>query len=450
MPHLLVVLQTHSKGDSQHDLGLHDMQRYCGAPKAEVMRRCVLSLIESLNIALTTLSELTVELQVFDDHSDVAAIKDLQYALSKAQFKTELTHLDTYGIMPSIMKCYQHGHDHGQEWVYFAQDDYLYSADAIRTMLLSIHEFSRNLNAPASIYPFDDPYKYEPVNTVIQSHLVWSQGRHWKTFIHTASCFMTHISVIRDNWDLFHKMGSLPVSGTMEDESINRLFSMRGYYLFVPLPSLALHMQYSTEQDKAINWREWWDRFPKAEKTDRFPGATILNAGCGASTIKDAIFANDLQDYKEVRLDIDNTYNPDIVADITDLSGIDATSFDVVYTSHIIEHLDFYKVMPTIKDLLRITKLGGFVRIVVPNLKSIANDLAKGNLLDPVYLSPSGPISPIDILFGYRASIQRHNEFMRHKCGFTKESFEKMFAEAGIEDYTVQEIGFDLLVNINK
>jgi ASC-1-like (ASCH) protein len=39
---------------------------------------------------------------------------------------------------------------------------------------------------------------------------------------------------------------------------------------------------------------------------------------------------------------------------------------------------------------------------------------------------------------------------MRHKTGFTKETFEKMFSEAGIDNFTVEERGFDLLVNITK
>jgi hypothetical protein len=77
----------------------------------------------------------------------------------------------------------------------------------------------------------------------------------------TASCFMTHHKVILDNWDLFEAMGKHEVSSTMEDETINQLFRTRGYFLIVPIPSLALHMQYKTEMDDQINWRKWWTTF---------------------------------------------------------------------------------------------------------------------------------------------------------------------------------------------
>jgi hypothetical protein len=114
------------------------------------------------------------------------------------------------------------------------------------------------------------------------------------------------------------------------------------------------------------------------------------------------------------------------------------------------EHLDHYKVTPVIKDFLRITKPGGFVRIVVPNLKSVAGQIVTGRLLDTVYESPSGPIAAVDMLYGHRASVLRGSEFMRHKTGFTKESFKQMLDDAEIENFRVKEMGFDLLVEIDK
>lgn len=451
MPHLLVILQTHSRGDSQHYLKLHEMKRYCGADKFEVMRRCTLSLIESLNYAAELLPDLEIELQVFDDHSDKQSLSWLRSNIDKARFPVTLEHLETNGIMPSIMRCYQHGKDYGKEWVYFVQDDYLYDKKAISDMILAIHEFSRNLNAPASIYPFNDPYKYEPVNTPTLSHIVRSQGRHWRTQIMTASCFMTHMLVISNNWDLFEKMGKSEVSGTMEDESINQLFRTRGYYLFVPIPSLALHMQYSTEEDPLINWREWWDKYALSTSINVNPeDKTILHVGSGKSTIASSIFTEDLVGCIEYRLDIDSKNNPDICLDATNLSGLDDEQFDVVYTSHMMEHLDYFQVVPTIKDFLRVLKPNGEARIVVPNLKAIAAEISTGNLLGKIYDSPGGPISAIDMLYGHRASVLRGSEFMRHKTGFTKESFESMLLTAGIDSFKVQEIGYNLLVSVYK
>lgn len=449
--HLLVVLQTHSKGDSQHYLKMHEMKRYCGEDKPEVTRRCVASLIDTLNYAKATVPDLQIELQVFDDHSDEESVGYLKSNLAKATFPTQLEFLKTYGIMPSILRCYEHGRDHGKEWVYFAQDDYLYDETAIHKMLRASVEFSSNMGKPVSIYPFNDPYKYMPENVVVRSHIVRSSDRHWRTQIMTASCFMTHISVIRKEWHLFEKMGKSEVSGVMEDESINQLFRSLGYYLFVPMPSLALHMQYSTEYDPFVDWREWWDKYGESGKAKISKELdSVLNIGSGRSSIKDVQYADDIKDLHEYRLDLDKDANPDILADITDLASVEDNSFNAVYASHCVEHIDYYQVASCIKEMVRITKPNGKVRVIVPNLKMLAQEIAKGNLLGTLYMSGEGPISALDILYGHRASVANGKEMMRHKTGFTKESMSSLLEDIGISVYVIEEPSLDLVVTISK
>jgi SAM-dependent methyltransferase len=47
--------------------------------------------------------------------------------------------------------------------------------------------------------------------------------------------------------------------------------------------------------------------------------------------------------------------------------------FDVVYNSHFLEHLDLEAVVPFLKDIHRVLKNGGIVRIVVPDLQVLVN-----------------------------------------------------------------------------
>jgi len=448
--HILVVLQTHSKGDSQHYLKMHELKRYCGADKPEVTRRCVASLVDTLNHAKATVPELEIEFQVFDDHSDDESMSYLKANLARTTFPTTLTHLETKGIMPSILKCYEHGRDHGKEWVYFAQDDYLYDETAIHTMLEASFKFSSNMGRPVSIYPFNDPYKYEPVNSVVKSHIVRSSDRHWRTQIMTASCFMTHMSILKEEWHLFEKMGKSEVSGTMEDESINQLFRSRGYYLFVPIPSLALHMQYSTELDPLMDWREWWDKYDngnsfKVDATQR----NLLHIGPGNSRVPNAHMADDLVGYKEITLDIDKKSNPDIVASMTDLSVVPSNSMDVIYTSHALEHIDACDVPNVLKSFERILKSDGFARIIVPNMKIPAKKIAEGKPEAVLYVSASGPITALDMFYGHRLSVKMGSDAMRHRNGFTKESLENILRDLGIKG-EVKEADYDLVATVTK
>lgn len=448
--HVLVVLQTHSKGDSQHYLKMNEHTRYCNAPKNEIQRRCSRSLVESMNYAKELFLDSDFELVIYDDHSDDSSVQELKNNLNIATFKTQFIPLDTHGIMPSILKCYEHGRDHGKEIVYFAQDDYLYDTSAIYDMMLTMMDTSSKLGNYTSIYPYNDPYRYIPENTVVQSHVIQSQGRHWRTQNAAASCFMTHHNVILKEWDLFEAMGKHVVDSKMEDNTINRLWYQRGYYLFVPIPSLALHMQYDTEKDPFIDWREWWDRYDRDSTLSPTLDKTVLNVGFGGSKISEQVYTEDLVEYREISLDIDKKHNPDILADIYNISHIPDKFADVAYSSHMIEHIHYFKVPTVIKELLRVIKDDGFVRFVTPNMSKVAEKLMTGDLLDVMYVSEGGPITAMDILYGSRYHTHKHSsDFMVHKCGFSVKVFEQLAREHNF-NITIKEVGLDLLVDIRK
>ena len=125
---LLVVLQTHSKGDNHIYEGYlpPEHKRYTGASKLETSKRCVRSLIETLNNFSKKAFNFDIKLQIFDDHSDESYLNILRKDIDKALFPVNLTHLDSHGISASILSCYEYGKNEGEELVYFAQDDYLY------------------------------------------------------------------------------------------------------------------------------------------------------------------------------------------------------------------------------------------------------------------------------------------------------------------------------------
>ena len=448
---ILVVLQSHSKGESQHYMGHTHYKRFVNQPKSEIMRRCTRSLVESINYAKELFLDSTFKLVVLDDHSDPEPLQELKNNLNIATFETKLIQLETYGIMPSILQCYQYGKEHGKEIVYFAQDDYLYEKTAIYDMIVTMIDSSSKLGNFASIYPFDDPYRYIPENTVVQSHMIRSQKRHWRTQNATASCFMTHHKIIVDNWDLFYGMGTHELHGKMEDNTINKLWYQRGYYLFVPIPSLAFHMQYDTEKDDIADWETLWKKYARPNKVEPTTDKTVLNVGFGGQNIETQIYTEDLKDYKEISLDIDEQYSPDIVADIHNIGHIPDKFVDVVYSSHMIEHNHFFKVPTIINEMLRITKDGGFVRLITPNLKMIGKNITDGKLLDVVYDSNGGPITTMDMIFGSRYHTHKHGtDFMFHKCGFTKEVFDQLAKQHNWIVSIIEDNTYNLVVDIKR
>lgn len=157
----------------------------------------------------------------------------------------------------------------------------------------------------------------------------------------------------------------------------------------------------------------------------------LLHVGCGSQTIQGIYgFAGDA-DWAEVRFDIDERVKPDIVGTLTDMTAVESGSVDAVYSSHNIEHLYAHEVPGALAEFRRVLKDDGFVVLTCPDLQSVCEAIAADRLLEPLYMSPSGPISALDVLYGHRGFIAQGNTYMAHKCGFTYRVLDGLFIGAG-------------------
>jgi len=400
--------------------------------KSEIAYRCIKSLVSSLNSCLKKTDQAKIKLAILDDHSDEKFLKRLDSILTEAQFEYSITHLETRGIMPSILACYEYGRDNGKDLVYFVQDDYLYFESAIWEMIDAYFMFTEKTKMPVCIYPYDDPYRYytktPPMVTV---HL--GSKRHWRTAFGTASPFMVDHPTLVKNFDLFDKMGNEPLSTVMEDVSLNVLFRERNCLLFTPIPSLALHSQSEIEKDPYLDWKPLWDQFAEDDSTKhdhlfKSDKKILLNIGAGKVALKHQ--APYFISYKEVRVDLGDC-GQDITSDISTLKGVPDKSVDVIYASHVVEHVFFHQLPDVFKNMLRVLKDNGCAVIRVPDIGSIAERIPD-NLLGTIYTSTAGPVAAIDMIYGFRKDIASGNEGMAHKTGFTKESMSKILSDLGI------------------
>ena len=146
---------------------------------------------------------------------------------------------------------------------------------------------------------------------------------------------------------------------------------------------------------------------------------TVLHVGCGPKTLQDLPAAFQDGSWKEARLDIDPSVNPDVIGSMTDLGAVESGSMQAVFSSHNLEHLYAHEVPVALSEFRRVLDPTGFVLITCPDLQAVAGYVAEGKLLEPIYESARGPIAAMDILFGHRAAIEGGNSFMAHRGGFT-------------------------------
>jgi len=156
---------------------------------------------------------------------------------------------------------------------------------------------------------------------------------------------------------------------------------------------------------------------------------SFLHVGCGSRRSDGTPFAG--LGWQETRLDINPDVAPDVIGTITDLSSVSSQSFDAVFSSHNIEHLYPHEVSLALSEFRRVLRPTGFALITCPDLRSVCSLVADGQLIEPAYNSPAGPIAPIDIIFGHRSSLQAGNLYMAHRCGFTESVLVASLQEAG-------------------
>lgn len=152
---------------------------------------------------------------------------------------------------------------------------------------------------------------------------------------------------------------------------------------------------------------------------------TFLHVGCGPvrldPTTQLAIRPKgfDALDWNELRLDINPLVQPDLVGSMTEMSAVETGSVDAIFSAHNIEHLYPHEVSIALAEFKRVLKADGFVVISCPDLQSVCALVAEDKLTEAAYVSPAGPIAPMDMLFGHRAALRAGNLFMAHRCGFT-------------------------------
>ena len=159
---------------------------------------------------------------------------------------------------------------------------------------------------------------------------------------------------------------------------------------------------------------------------------TFLHVGCGPQ-YKSALKGFNNANWKEVRFDIDESVNPDIVGTLIDMNQVETGSVDAIYSSHNIEHVYPHEVSIVLKEFHRVLKDDGIVVLHCPDLQAVCEVVAQDKLYEKLYDSASGPITPMDILYGHIASIAQGNDYMAHKCGFTYSLLNDVFLSAGFK-----------------
>jgi len=178
---------------------------------------------------------------------------------------------------------------------------------------------------------------------------------------------------------------------------------------------------------------------------------TVLNVGCGYPARQRLHWHFHGPEWREVRLDLDPNVRPDILCSMTDMRPVTDGTVDAVWSSHNLEHLQRHEVPLALSEFIRVLKPHGLLLLTLPDLRQVAQLVVEDKLEDQAYYSSSGPITPLDMIFGHGASLAHGNHFMAHRTGFTARTLHKVLIEAGFVEVSLR-VGrsFDLWATAYK
>ncbi len=157
---------------------------------------------------------------------------------------------------------------------------------------------------------------------------------------------------------------------------------------------------------------------------------SILDIGSGPGSIAALVFKEDAGPI--IRLDINTENHPDFVHDIANpLPAELRDRFDIVYASHVLEHIPRMKVVDVVRNLAKALRDGGELWMVVPSLEWIAQEIYRGRY-DPIVLA---------FLYG-----AQNDEYDFHKCGFTIMGLRGLLKTAGLVERKAYQAPFTMTI----
>jgi SAM-dependent methyltransferase len=165
----------------------------------------------------------------------------------------------------------------------------------------------------------------------------------------------------------------------------------------------------------------------------------VLHVGCGPPYEDNLHERFSGPEWRELRLDVDPRQLPDVVGDMVDMRDVvPSESVDAVWSSHNIEHVFAHEVPRVFGEFLRVLRPGGFALITTPDLQRAAERIASGRLEEPLYECESGPITPLDMVYGHGKAVADGFREMAHRTGYTARTLEQKLLDAGFERVRVR------------
>ena len=263
---LLLIFRTNT------DVEIWDQnkKRLFEEPKIEYSLRALKSLIRSINFSKTKYPNIKFKIIIVDDKSNEENLDKVKKLIDGNGLDISITALNhtkykdtikqqkndqTFSNLASLLQSFELGKEHGEDLIFFVEDDYLHFEPMMEEMIASYERIASQVNKDIFMCPADYPYLY--MNNEKTNILVGNK-RHWRTINQTLCTFMTTKSLLDKYWDNFYNT-CLDRNDPFE-KHLNEIYIKE--FCISPLKSLSLHLtnvNSSYGLSPFINYKKLWD-----------------------------------------------------------------------------------------------------------------------------------------------------------------------------------------------
>jgi len=239
-------------------------------PKVEYSLRSLNSLIKSINFSKEKYPNIVFKTIIVDDKSKEENLNKIKKQINKSGLDINITSLNhakykdiikqqknnqTFSNLASLLQSFELGKEHGEDLVFFVEDDYLHFEPMMEELIASYERIASQVNKHIFMCPADYPYLYmnnEKTNILI------GNKRHWRTINQTLCTFMTTKSLLDKYWDNFYNT-CLDRNDPFE-KHLNDIYKKE--FCISPLKSLSLHLtnvNSSYGLSPFIDYKKLWD-----------------------------------------------------------------------------------------------------------------------------------------------------------------------------------------------
>ena len=264
---LLIIFRSFT---NENKLLTQNKKRIFEEEKKEYTLRSLRSICRNISSFNKKFYELKIYLKIIDDKSDKNIVDQFNDICSKENISYDIENLDNnkYSeklnfkdnlrlishnchIMQSKIFALQKDYD----LIYFVEDDYIHTENAIEEMVCSYQKFSSQIESDVILCPSDYPYLYHKLEN---TRILMGYKKHWRQVEESLCTYLVSKKTLKKYWNYYEDM--FLNNYDPYEKPLHELY--KKVFCFSPMPSIAIHFTNINSiygLSPQINWKKLWD-----------------------------------------------------------------------------------------------------------------------------------------------------------------------------------------------